>query len=149
MQIIRVSRPPASLMSSSACAGGSAVDSYSSIVVSLRARVRKSSGGVDMSRRPAGLSGTRGWLLTCSGTVVRDQQLQRVDRDAKHAIHVRRVEVMDLARAQLIDAEVDGARAQLAEPRDHEERRCFHVIAEHPGARPHVELLVQLLGPWH
>src|SRR5207245_4184062 len=125
--------------------GRSAVASYRSIVISLRARLRNSSGGVEVSRRPARLSATSGCLLTCSGTVVLDQELQRVDRDAKHAIHVRRVEVMDLARAQLVHAEVDRARAQLAEPGDHEEGRRFHVVAEHPGSPPHVELLVLLV----
>src|SRR5712692_2249376 len=101
--------------------GRSAVASYSSIVISLRARFRNSSGGVDTSRRPTRLSATSGWLLTFSGTVVLDEPLQRVHGDAQHAVHVGRIEVMDLPRPKLVDAEVDRARAQLPDAGDHEQ----------------------------
>ena len=36
--------------------------------------------------------------------VLGDQDSDRVDRDLQHAVHVRRVEVMDLACAELVDA---------------------------------------------
>src|SRR5713101_1877805 len=94
--------------------GRSAVASYRRTVISLRARTLNSSGWVDTSRRPARLSATSGWLLTFSGTVALDQKLHGIDGDAQHAVHVFRVEMMDLAGAQLIDAKVDRARAQLA-----------------------------------
>src|SRR5260370_7307818 len=129
--------------------GRSAVASYRRTVISLRARTRNSPGWVDTSRKPARLSATSGWLLTFSGTVALDQQLHRIDGDAQHAFHIFRVEVVDLARAQLVDAHVDRAGAQLADSRDDEERRRLHVIAEHARARPHVELLAQLARSRH
>src|SRR6202140_236035 len=91
--------------------GKSAVASYSNSVITLRASALNSSGGVDRSRNPRRLSATRGWLLTFSGTVVLDQTPDGVHRDLQHAVHVRRVEVMDLSRAELIHAQVDRARA--------------------------------------
>ena len=56
---------------------------------------------------------------------------------------------MDLARAELVDAQVDGARAQLAQPRHDEQRRRLHVVAEDACARPHVQLLAQVVRPRH
>src|SRR5713101_5367605 len=129
--------------------GRSAVASYRRTVISLRARTRNSSGCVETSRKPARLSATSGWLLTFSGTVALDQQLHRIDGDAQHAVHVLRVEVVDLAGAELIDAKVDRARAQLANSRDDKERRRLHVIAEHARPRPHIELLAQLARSGH
>src|SRR5260370_28251905 len=129
--------------------GRSAVASYSRTVISLRARTRNSSGWVETSRRPARLSATSGWLLTFSGTVALDHHLHRIDGDAQHSVHVLRVEMMDLAGAQLIDAKVDRARAQLANSRDDEERRRLHVVAEHARPRPHVELFAQLARSGH
>src|SRR5712692_2107829 len=117
--------------------------------MSLRARTRNSSGGVAESRKPARLSATSGWLLTFSGTVVLDQQLQGIHRDAKHAVHVLRVQMMDLARAQLVDAQVDRARTQLADASDDEQRRRLHIVAKHAGARPHRQLIAQLMPPRH
>src|SRR6266851_2780337 len=117
--------------------------------MSFRARFRNSSGGVAESRRPARLSATSGWLLTFSGTVVLDEQLHSIDRDAKHAVHVLRVYVMDLAGAQLVNAEVDCARTQLADARHNKQRRRLHIVAEHAGARPHRQLLSQLVTPRH
>src|SRR6266849_2627323 len=99
--------------------GRSAVAAYNRTVISLLARTRKSSGSVDTSRRPARLSATSGWLLTFSGTVALDQQFHRIDGNAQHAVHVLRVEVVDLAGAE------------LANSRDDEERRRLHVVAEH------------------
>src|SRR5712692_8127371 len=116
--------------------------------MSLRARARNSSGRVAASRRPARLSATSGWLLTLSGTVVLDQPPESVDGDPKHAVHVLWVQVMDLARAELVDAEVDRARAPLADARDHEQGGRFHVVAEHARARPHFQLVAQV-GPRH
>src|SRR6185437_4923804 len=107
------------------------------MVISLRARTRNSSGGVSMLRSPARLSATSGCLLTFSGTVALDQPSKRVDGHAQHAVHVLRVEVMDLACAQLVDAEVDRRRPALANPRDDEQRRRLHVVAEDTRARPH------------
>src|SRR5260370_16920190 len=112
--------------------------------MSLRARTRNSSGGVAESRKPARLSATSGWLLTFSGTVVLDQAAEGIDGDPKHAVHVLRVEVMDLARAQLVDAEVDRARAALPNARDDEKRGRLHVVAQHARTRPHLELVAQL-----
>src|SRR5216684_6380585 len=129
--------------------GRSAVASYSRSVISLRARFRNSSGGVDVSLRPTRLSATSGWLLTFSGTVVLDQPLQRVHGDPQHAVHVGRIEVMNLARSELVDAEVDRACAQLADAGDHEKRRRFHVVAQHSRPGPHLELLSQLFGARH
>src|SRR5260370_33755995 len=129
--------------------GRSGVASYSRTGISLRARTRNSSGWVETSRRPARLSATSGWLRTFSGTVALDQQLHRIDGDAQHAVHVFRVQVVDLAGAELVDAYVDRARAQLADSRDDEQCRRLHVIAEHARARPHVELLAQLARPGH
>src|SRR5260370_12480641 len=129
--------------------GRSEVASYSRTVISLRARARNSSGWVETSRRPARLSATSGWLLTFSGTVALDQQLHRIDGDAQHAVHVLGVEMMDLAGAQLIDAKVDRARAQLANSRDDEERRRLHLVPDHPPPPPHVELLAQLARSGH
>src|SRR5690349_11159110 len=93
--------------------GRSAVASYRRTVISLRARSRNSSGWVETSRRPARLPATSGWLLTFSGTVALDQQLHSIDGDAQHAVHVLRIQVMDLAGAELVDAEVDGAARSL------------------------------------
>src|SRR5260370_28524873 len=101
--------------------GRSAVASYRRSVMSLRARFRNSSGGVVASRSPARLSATSGWLLTFSGTVALDQQLQGIHRNAKPAVHVPRIHVMDLARPQLVDTHVDRARPQLADAPDDEE----------------------------
>src|ERR1700682_2200200 len=117
--------------------GRSAVASYKSKVITLRASALNSSGEVDRSRNPRRLSATSGWLLTFSGTVLLDQTADRVHGNLQHAVHVRRVEVMDLARAKLVDAQVDRARAQLAQPRHHEQRRRFHVVAQNPRPRPH------------
>src|SRR5207245_5725379 len=117
--------------------------------MSLRARTRNSSGRVATSRRPTRLSATSGWLLTFSGTVVLDQTLKCFHCDAQHAVHVRRIEVMDLARAELVDAEVDRARTKLPQSRDDEERRRLHVVAEHARARPHLELFAELMQAWH
>src|SRR5260370_9991376 len=94
--------------------GRSAVASYSRTVISLRARTRNSSGWVETSRKPARLSATSGWLLTFSGTVALDQQLHRVDSDAQHAVHVFRVECVDLSGSQLVDATVHHAPPHLA-----------------------------------
>src|SRR6267378_8372043 len=96
----------------------------------LRASTRNSSGAVERSRKPRRLSATSGWLLTFRGTVGLDQQPKRVDRDLQHAIHVRRIQVMDLTRAELVHAKVDRARAQLPQPRHHEKRRRLHVVAQ-------------------
>src|SRR5216683_5252801 len=124
--------------------GRSAVASYSRSVMSLRARTRNSSGGVAESRRPARLSATSGCLLTFSGTVVLDQAAESIDGDPEHAVHVLRVEVMNLARAELVDAEVDRARAPLPNARDDEKRGRLHVVAQHARARPHLELVAQV-----
>src|ERR1700694_90969 len=127
--------------------GRSAVASYSSIVMTLRARARNSSGCVVLSRSPRRLSATSGCLLTLRGTrVARDQAPQGVDRDLQHPVHVRRVEMLDLSRAELVHAQVDGGGAQLAQPRHDEERRRLHVVAQHAGPRPHLQLLTDV-GP--
>src|SRR5229473_4737366 len=128
--------------------GRSAVASYSRSVMSLRARTRNSSGGVAESRRPARLSATSGCLLTFSGTVVLDQAAESIDGDPEHAVHVLRVQVMDLARAELVDAEVDRTRAPLANAGDDEKRGRLHVVAQDARARPHLELIAQV-GPRH
>src|ERR1700680_456453 len=107
----------------------------------LRASTRNSSGVVELSRSPRKLSATSGWLLTFSGTVVLDQQPDGVHCDLQHAVHVRGVEGVNLSRAQLIDAQVDRARAQLSQPRDHKQSRGLHVVAEHARPRPHLELV--------
>src|SRR5216683_706995 len=129
--------------------GRSAVASYSSMVISLLASTRNSSGGVLLSRRPPRLSATSGCLLMCSGTIVLDEPLQRADRDAQHAVHVRRIRVKDLTRAKLVDAEVDGAGANLPDASYHEQRRRLHVVAENAGARPHRQLIAQLMPARH
>src|SRR5260370_7005248 len=108
--------------------------------MSWRARFRNSSGGGAAWRRPARLWATSGWLLTFSGTVVLDQAAECIDGDPEHAVHVLRVEVVDLARAELVDAEVDRARAPLPNARDDEKRGRLHVVAETAGARPHLAL---------
>src|SRR2546429_9842237 len=78
-----------------------AVASYSSIVITLRASTRNSSGAVLLSRNPARLSATSGGRLTVSGiSVFGDQSAQRVHSHLQHPVHVRGLEVMDLARAQ-------------------------------------------------
>src|SRR6267142_4945373 len=110
----------------------------------LRASTLNSSGAVERSRRPRRLSATRGWLLTFSGTVVLDQSPDSIDGNLQHAIHVRRVEVVDLPRAQLVHAQVDRARAQLPQARDHKKSRGLHVVAEHARARPHLKLVPQV-----
>src|ERR1700730_8060543 len=89
--------------------GRSAVASYSSRVMILRASTLNSSGAVDWSRKPRRLSATSGWLLTFSGTVVLDEEPKRIHRDLQHAIHVGRVEVMDLPRPKLVHTQVDRA----------------------------------------
>src|SRR6202140_5756404 len=80
--------------------GKSAVASYSNSVITLRASTLNSSGGVEGSRNPRRLSATRGWLLTFSGTVVLDEPPDGVHGHLQHAVHVRRVEMVDLAGAQ-------------------------------------------------
>src|SRR6267378_8076852 len=103
--------------------GRSAVASYSSSEITLRASTRNSSGGVLLSRRPRRLSATSGCLLTLRGTrVAFDQPPDGVDGDRQHAVHVGRVEMVDLAGAQLVDAQVDGPRTHLPKPRDDQER---------------------------
>src|SRR5690349_9644203 len=98
--------------------GRSAVASYSSIVITLRAWTRNSSGGVLVSRKPRRPSATSGCLLTLSGKLVAlDEQPNRVDRRGKHAIHVGRVEVVDLASSDLVHAQAHRAGAHLAETR--------------------------------
>src|SRR5262245_37161559 len=124
--------------------GRSAVASYSSIVITLRAWTRNSSGGVLLSRRPRRPSATIGCLLTLSGTVALDENADRIDGDIQHADHEGRVEVVDLAGADLVNAQVDAARAHLAQPRHDEQRRGFHVVAEDAGLRPHVQLVAQV-----
>src|SRR5258708_36646453 len=99
----------------------SAVASYSSSVITFRARTLNSSGGVARSRSPRRLSATRGWLLTFSGTVVLDEATDRIHRHLQHAVHQRRVEMVDLAGAELVHAQVDRAGAELPQARDHEE----------------------------
>src|ERR1700682_2777630 len=84
--------------------GRSMVASYSSRVMILRASTLNSSGEVELSRNPRRLSPTSGWLLTFSGTVVLDQAPHCVHRDLQHPVHVLRVDVLDLAGAELIDA---------------------------------------------
>src|SRR5260370_13289143 len=108
--------------------------------MSLRARTRNSSGGVAESRKPARLSATSGWLLTFSGTVVLDQAAEGIDGDPKHAVHVLRVEVMDLARAPLVDAEVDRARAALPNESDEEKRGRPHVVTQTDTPQTHIGL---------
>src|SRR6202030_2812321 len=103
-----------------------------------------SSGGVERSRRPRKLSATRGWLLTFSGTVALDEKPDRIHRNLQHALHVRGVEVVDLSGTQLVHAEVDRARSKLAQTGHHEERGRLHVIAQHAGSRPHLELVTQM-----
>src|SRR5579859_1020897 len=129
--------------------GRSAVASYSSSVITLRASTRNCSGSVARSRSPARLSATSGWRLTISGTgdplaapllVALDQDPDRVDRHAHHAVHVRGVEVVDLAGADLVDAQADRARPHPADARHHVQGRRLHVVADHAGLRPHVEL---------
>src|SRR5205823_12495192 len=113
----------------------SAVASYRRNVITLRARTRNCSGSVLRSRSPARLSATSGCLLTLSGTLVpSDEEADGVDGDLQHPVHVRGVEVVDLPRAQPVHAQVDCAGAQLAQPRDHEQGRGLHVVAE--DARP-------------
>src|SRR5438132_8153533 len=125
--------------------GRSAVASYSRSEMTLRARTRNSSGGVVLSRRPRRLSATSGCLLTLSGMgVAGDEPPNRVDGDLQHPVHVGGVEVMDLAGAELVDAEVDGPGSQLPEPRDDEKRRCFHIVAEDSRLRPHRELIAKM-----
>src|SRR2546429_4873125 len=125
--------------------GRSAVASYSRNVITLRASTRNSSGGVVLSRKPRRLSATSGWLLTLSGTgVASDKPPHSVDGDLQHAVHVRGVDVMDLAGAELVDAEVDRACSQLPQPRNDEERRSLHVVAEDAGLRPHRELIAEM-----
>src|SRR5438105_15937831 len=99
--------------------GRSAVASYSRNVITLRARTRNSSGGVLLSRKPRRLSATSGCLLTLRDTgIAFDQPPDGVDGDRQHAVHVGRVEVVDLAGTELVDAEVDRPRTQLPKPRD-------------------------------
>src|SRR5262245_46545256 len=124
--------------------GKSAVASYRSIVITLRAWTRNSSGGVLLSRSPRRPSATIGCLLTLRGTVSLDQYPDCVDRDIEHAIHVRRVQVVNLAGADLVDAQVHAARPHLPQPRDHEERRALHVVAQDARLRPHLELVAQM-----
>src|SRR5258708_22100269 len=125
--------------------GRSAVASYSSIVMTLRARARNSSGCVALSRSPRRLSATSGCLLTLSATdVTRDEPTQRVDGDLQHAVHVGRVEVMYLPGPELVHPEGARSRAQLAQARHDEERRRLHVVAQHPGPGPHLELVAQV-----
>src|SRR5438094_4549777 len=125
--------------------GRSAVASYSRNVITLRASTRNSSGGVVLSRKPRRVSATSGCLLTLSGTgVAFDQPPHSVDGHLQHAVHVRGVEVMDLAGAELVDAEVDRACSQLPQPRNDEERRSLHVVAEDAGLRPHRELIAEM-----
>src|SRR4030088_2655211 len=90
----------------------STVASYSRNVMILRASTLNSSGVVERSRNPRRLSATSGWLLTFSGTVVLDQPADGVHRDLQHAIHVGRVEVVDLSSADLVHAQVDGPCTQ-------------------------------------
>src|SRR5712671_5585582 len=83
--------------------GRSAIASYRRKVITFRASVRNSSGGVVLSRSPRRLSATSGCLLTLRGTcVARDEPPQGINRDLQHAVHVRRIEVMDLAGAELV-----------------------------------------------
>src|SRR5260370_10943767 len=110
--------------------GRSAVASYSSIVMTLRARARNSSGCVALSRSPRRLSATSGCLLTLSATnVTRDEPTQRVDGDFQHAVHVGESEVIDLSCPKLVHAEVERPRAQLAQPRIYQDRRLLHFAA--------------------
>src|ERR1700730_8008348 len=124
--------------------GRSAVASYSSSVMILRASTLNSSGVVEVSRSPRRLSPTSGWLLTFSGTVLLDQPTDRVDRDLQHPLHVLRVDVLDLAGTELVDAEVDRARAKLPQACHDEQCRGLHVVAQHTGPRPHLELVAQV-----
>src|SRR6266536_4856457 len=129
--------------------GMSAVASYRSIVITLRAWTRNSSGGVLLSRRPRSPSATRGCLLTLSGNCVAlDEPADGVDRHRKHAVHVGRVEVMDLADADLVDAKTDGAGAHAAQAGDDEQRGRLHVVADDPGLGPHLQLGPEV-GPGH
>src|SRR5437867_9306896 len=125
--------------------GRSAVASYSSIVITFRAWTRNSSGGVVLSRRPRRPYATSGCLLTCSATLVAlDEPSDRVDRDRQHAVHVRRVEVVDLARTDLVDAQAHRAGAHLAQAGNDVQRRGLHVVADDAGSRPHLELGAQV-----
>src|SRR5712664_257305 len=133
--------------------GRSAVASYTSSVMILRASTLNSSGWVARSRKPRRLSATSGWLLTFSGTcVLFDQKTDRVHRDLQHAIHIRRIEMMDLSRAELVHAQVDRACTQLPDARHNEKRGRLHVVAQHARSRPHLQLVSQVRprhGVWH
>src|SRR5438270_1833852 len=129
--------------------GRSAVASYSSIVITFRASVRNSSGSVVSSRRPRRLSATSGCLLTLSGTgVALDEPANGVDGDGQHAVHVGGVEVMDLTRSHLVDAQANSARSHLPHPRHDKQRRGLHVVTDHARPGPHLELAAQI-RPWH
>src|SRR5580693_1834765 len=112
--------------------------------MTLRARTLNSSGEVERSRNPRRLSATSGWLLTFSGTIVLDEAPDGIHGHLEHAVHVRRVEMVDLAGAELVHAQVDRAGAQPPQAGDHEERGRLHVVAEHAGPRPHLELVTQV-----
>src|SRR5258708_5712415 len=111
----------------------------------LRASPLNSPGGVATSRSWRRLPPTSGWLLTLSDKAVPlDQPPHRINRDLEHAVHVRRVEVVDLSRAKFVDAQVDRARPQLAQPRYDEEGGRLHVVAQDSSARPHLQLVAKV-----
>src|SRR6266536_3929359 len=114
----------------------------------LLERTRNSSGGVRASRRPARQSATSGWLLTWSG-IVYDEAADGVDGHPEHAVHEGGVQVMDLTRAQLVDAEQDHPRPELAERADDHDRRRLHVVGDHSRARPHQELRLERFPARH
>src|SRR5438093_606911 len=116
--------------------GRSAVASYSSIVITLRAWTRKSSGGVLLSRRPRRPSATSGCLLTCSAKLVTlDEPADRVDRDRQHAVHVRRLEVVDVGRTHLAPSYMypmlSGAVDAICPRINREGRKSTHVNSRH------------------
>src|ERR1700704_1744322 len=111
----------------------------------FRASALNSSGGVATSRSWRRLSPTSGWLLTLRDKAVPlDQPPHRVDRHLQHSVHIRRIEVMDLAGAELVDAQVDCPGAQLAKARHDKKRGRLHVVAQHPGPRPHFQLVAKV-----
>src|SRR5215472_10318265 len=87
--------------------GRSRVASASRNVIAFRASARNSSGTVARSRSPARQSWTTGCALTCSGTVPFDQPAHGIHGHGQEPVHVRGLEMLDLAGPHLVGAHQD------------------------------------------